>query len=137
MDPTARHIVISTANGDNYYLFHTWRKAKELTRLKGIIITSVGWNKYADGNSTHEILIGTLDGLVYETYLEPSDEFFRREERYLHQIYQLESNSKKITGLQFERFPVDRSKYLVMLTTPTRLYHFTGHVHHQTCPMRP
>ncbi|OBZ89341.1 Vacuolar protein sorting-associated protein 18 [Choanephora cucurbitarum] len=132
MDPTARHIVISTANGDNYYLFHTWRKAKELTRLKGIIITSVGWNKYADGNSTHEILIGTLDGLVYETYLEPSDEFFRREERYLHQIYQLESNSKKITGLQFERFPVDRSKYLVMLTTPTRLYHFTGHVHHQS-----
>lgn len=132
MDPSARHVIVTTTNGENYYLFHTWRKAKELTRLRSIFITSVGWNKQTSGNSTHEILIGTVDGRVYETYLEPSDEFFRKEERYLHCIYQLESTSRKITGLQFEQFPANRTKYLIMLTTSNHLYHFTGHVRQQS-----
>lgn len=33
-----------------------------------------------------------------------------------------------ITGLHFERFPSNRRKYLIMLSTPTRLYQFVGSV---------
>lgn len=37
-----------------------------------------------------------------------------------------------ITGLHFERFPSNRRKYLIMLSTPTRLYHFVGSVRYTT-----
>jgi hypothetical protein len=65
---------------------------------------------------------------VLETYLEPTDEFFRREEKYVIQLFSLHESSMPITGLHFERFPSDRRKYLIMLSTPTRLYHFVGSV---------
>lgn len=78
--------------------------------------------------TTREILIGTSEGIVYETWLEPNDEFFRREEKYVFQVFSLHEPKMAITGLSFERFPSDRHKYLVMLSTPTRLYHFVGYV---------
>lgn len=34
LDPTGRHIIVTADNGDNYYLFHTWRRTKELAKLK-------------------------------------------------------------------------------------------------------
>lgn len=37
LDPTGRHIVVTTDTGDNYYLFHTWRRTKELAKLKVFI----------------------------------------------------------------------------------------------------
>lgn len=76
--------------------------------------------------TTREILIGSY-GHVYETCLEPNDEFFRREEKYVIQVFSLHNNMP-ITGLSFERYPSDRRKYLVMLSTPTRLYQFVGSV---------
>ncbi|KAL7317653.1 tethering complex subunit [Mucor circinelloides] len=130
LDPTGRHIIVTTDSGENYYLFHTWRRTKELAKLKGTVITSIAWNKRASlsSTSTREILIGTNNGIVYETCLEPTDEFFRREEKYLIQLFSLHEPNMPITGLHFERFPSDRRKYLIMLSTPTRLYHFIGSV---------
>ncbi|KAI7887643.1 Pep3/Vps18/deep orange family-domain-containing protein [Mucor mucedo] len=130
LDPTGRHIIVTTDTGDNFYLYQKWRRTKELAKLKGVVITSIAWNKRADMNSTttREILIGTSEGLVYETWLEPNDEFFRREEKYVIQVFSLHEPDMAITGLSFERFPSDRRKYLVMLSTPTRLYHFVGSV---------
>ncbi|KAG2207051.1 hypothetical protein INT46_009184 [Mucor plumbeus] len=130
LDPTGRHIIVTTCNGENYYLFHKWRRTKELAKLKGFVITSVAWNKRANlsSTSTREILIGTNNGIVFETCLEPTDEFFRREEKYLIQLFSLHEPNMPITGLHFERFPTDRRKYLIILSTPTRLYHFIGSV---------
>jgi len=34
LDPTGRHIIVTTCNGENYYLFHKWRRTKELAKLK-------------------------------------------------------------------------------------------------------
>lgn len=95
-----------------------------------MVITSIAWNKRANVSSTttREILIGTNGGIVYETCLEPNDEFFRREEKYVIQLFSLHESTMPITGLSFERFPSDRRKYLVMLSTPTRLYHLIGSV---------
>jgi hypothetical protein len=60
--------------------------------------------------------------------LEPTDEFFKREEKYVTQLFSLHESTMPITGLHFERFPSNRRKYLIMLSTPTRLYHFVGSV---------
>jgi hypothetical protein len=34
LDPTGRHIIVTTDTGDNYYLFQKWRRTKELAKLK-------------------------------------------------------------------------------------------------------
>ncbi|KAI8078651.1 Pep3/Vps18/deep orange family-domain-containing protein [Halteromyces radiatus] len=129
-DPTGRHLIITTDHEENYYLYEKWRRTKQLNKLKGISITSIGWNKQATlaDPSTREILIGTKKGLIYETVLEPTDEFFRREERYLEQVYSIHESTMPITGLHFEQFPVNNRKYFVMATTPTRIYQFVGFI---------
>lgn len=90
----------------------------------------MAWNKQATltDPSTREILIGTRNGLIYETCLEPTDEFFRREEKYFKQVYSIHESTMPITGLHFEQFPVNNRKYFVMATTPTRIYQFVGYV---------
>ncbi|KAI8059195.1 Pep3/Vps18/deep orange family-domain-containing protein [Gongronella butleri] len=129
-DPTGRHLLITTEHGENYYLYEKWRRTKHLSKLKGIVITSVAWNKQATlaDPSTKEILLGTKKGLIYETMLEPTDEFFRREQRYLEQVYSIHESTMPITGLHFEQFPVHTRKYFVLATTPTRIYQFVGFI---------
>ncbi|CAO3584041.1 unnamed protein product [Absidia cylindrospora] len=129
-DPTGRHLIITTDHEENYYLYEKWRRTKQLNKLKGMTIASIGWNKQATlaDPSTREILIGTKKGLIYETVLEPTDEFFRREERYLEQVYSIHESTMPITGLHFEQFPVNNRKYFVMATTPTRIYQFVGFI---------
>ncbi|KAF7727857.1 hypothetical protein EC973_006970 [Apophysomyces ossiformis] len=129
-DPTGRHLIITTDHGENYYLYEKWRRTKPLTKFKGVTISSIAWNKQATltDPSTQEILIGTKNGLIYEACLEPTDEFFRREEKYFKQVYSIHESTMPITGLHFEQFPVNSRKYFVLATTPTRIYQFIGFV---------
>ncbi|KAI7899794.1 Pep3/Vps18/deep orange family-domain-containing protein [Cokeromyces recurvatus] len=129
-DPTGRHLIITTDHGENYYLYEKWRKTKVLSKFKGIIITSIAWNKQATltDPSTREILIGTKNGLIYEACLEPADEYFKREEKYFKQVYSIHESTMPITGLYFEQFPVNNRKYFVMATTTTRIYQFIGFI---------
>ncbi|BGP21553.1 tethering complex subunit [Rhodotorula toruloides] len=88
VDPTGRHVVVSTTSGDNFYAFvgadlplptsgqSQKRKAKPLTRLKGAIIESIAWspssfpsNSAVSPFSTREILLGTSTGQILETTL--------------------------------------------------------------------
>ncbi|KAG0169863.1 hypothetical protein DFQ28_011330 [Apophysomyces sp. BC1034] len=129
-DPTGRHLIITTDHGENYYLYEKWRRTKPLAKFKGVTISSIAWNKQATltDPSTREILIGTRNGLIYEACLEPTDEFFRREEKYFKQVYSIHESTMPITGLHFEQFPVNNRKYFVLATTPTRIYQFIGFV---------
>ncbi|KAK5001841.1 hypothetical protein LTR28_012161, partial [Elasticomyces elasticus] len=80
LDPSASHLIVSTTQGENYYLHTQSRQPKPLSRLKGVHVESVAWNPSLPSSSTREILIGAADGNVYETYIETSTEFYRREE---------------------------------------------------------
>lgn len=40
LDPQGKHLIISCSNGDNYYVNHSWRKPKLLTRIK-VSLTSL------------------------------------------------------------------------------------------------
>ncbi|CAI2181674.1 1175_t:CDS:10 [Funneliformis geosporum] len=127
-DPTGRHLLITTEQGENYYLFEKWKKAKALSKFKGIIIESVGWNRFngsSSDTSTKKFLIGSRNGVIYEAEIEPTDEFFKKEEKYCKQVYSL-NESVPITGLRVEQFPVTSRKYFIVATTPTRLYQFVG-----------
>ncbi|KAI9279805.1 Pep3/Vps18/deep orange family-domain-containing protein [Sporodiniella umbellata] len=129
-DPTGRHLIITTDHGENYYYYEKWKKTKPLPKFKGIVITSIAWNKQAilTDPSTREVLIGTKNGLIYETCIEPNDEYFKKEEKYFKQVYSIHESTMPITGLYFEQFPVNNRKYFVMATTATRIYQFVGFV---------
>ena len=67
LDPSASHLVMSTTSGENFY-FHTQsQQPRYLGRLKGAQIESIAWNPALPTASTGEILIGCVDGDVYET----------------------------------------------------------------------
>ena len=132
MDPSGRHIIITSIQGENWYLFRTWKKPRQLKGFK-MVIESVAWNKSALLSSTHststrEILIGGRNGAIFEAVLDAEEDFFKSQERYLQSVFSLPERHP-ITGIKFDYFPPsDRKRALVLATTPTRIYQFSGPV---------
>ncbi|KAJ5665110.1 uncharacterized protein N7477_007558 [Penicillium maclennaniae] len=127
LDPSASHLIISTTLGENYYLHTQSRQPKALSRLKGVSIESIAWNPSLPTASTREILLGTTDGNVYETYIEPSTEFYRREEKYVTVVYKV-PDASPVIGLCAEPVPARPEQRRVMVATYGKLIHFLGRV---------
>ena len=125
LDPSASHLIITTTLGENYYLHTQSRQPKALSRLKGVSIESIAWNPSLPTASTREILLGTTDGNVYETYLEPSTEFYRREEKYVTAVYKV-PDSSPVTGVCAELDPSKPDQRRVLVATYGKLLHFLG-----------
>ncbi|KAF1346442.1 Pep3/Vps18/deep orange family-domain-containing protein, partial [Delphinella strobiligena] len=124
LDPSASHLIISTSIGENYYLHTQSRQPKQLARLKGVQIDSVAWNPSQPTASTREILIGATDGNVYETYIEPSTEFYRREEKYVKNVYNVSDGA--VIGLWSDSVAGRSDMRRVVIATPNRVLHFVG-----------
>ena len=130
LDPSGRHLIITSTQGENWYLFRGWKKPRQLKSIK-LVIESVAWNKSALLNSTHststrEILIGGRNGTIYEAVLDAQEDFFKSQERYFQSVFALPERHA-ITGIRFDFFPpMDQSKALVLVTTATRIYQFVG-----------
>lgn len=136
MDPSGRHLVITSLEGENWYLFRSWKKPKQLKTFK-MVIESVAWNKAALLSSSHltstrEILIGARNGTIYEAVLDAQEDFFKSQERYLSAVFTLPER-QPITGINFDFFPsMDPKKALIVVITTSRIYQFSG-----TLPRRP
>ncbi len=126
LDPSASHLIITTTLAENFYLHTQARTPKPLSRLKGVPIDSVSWNPSQPTASTREILVGAADGNVYEVYIEPSSEFYRREERYLKSVYK--TNQGPVTGLWTDIVPGKTDLRRVVVATPSAVLHFVGKV---------
>lgn len=124
LDPSASHLIISTTLGENFYLHSQSKQPKALGRLKGISIESIAWNPSQPTASTREILIGATDGHVYEIYIEPASEFYRREERYCTQVWKIPDGA--VTGLWTETIDGRADVRRVILASHTRLCHWIG-----------
>ncbi|KAK5663946.1 hypothetical protein OQA88_158 [Cercophora sp. LCS_1] len=126
LDPTASHLIVCTALGDNYYLHSQSRQARPLPRLKGVSIESIAWNPALPTASTREILIGASDGNIYEGYIETATEFYRKEEKYLKNLQKLPDGP--ITGLWVDSLPGRADMRRVLISTQSRLFHLVGKV---------
>ena len=130
IDPSGRHFVITSLEGENWYLFRSWKKPKQLKTFK-MVIESIGWNKAALLSSSHltstrEILIGARNGAIYEAVLDAEEDFFKSQERYLSVVFTLPER-QPITGINFDFFPsIDPKKALIVAITTSRIYQFTG-----------
>ncbi|KAG6888839.1 hypothetical protein C0992_007397 [Termitomyces sp. T32_za158] len=130
MDPSGRHIVITSIQGENWYLYRGWKEPKRLKGLK-MVIESIAWNRPAllsasHSTSTREILIGGRNGTIYEAVLDAEEDFFKPYERYLQTVFSLPERHP-ITGIKFDFFPpADPKRALVIATTASRIYQFVG-----------
>ena len=126
LDPTASHLIINTTLGENFYLHSQSKQPKALARLKGVSIECVAWNASQPTASTREILIGATDGSVWEAYIEPSTEFYRREERYATQVWRAQEGA--VTGLWTDTFPGRADTRRVVVATPSKIHHIIGKI---------
>jgi hypothetical protein len=126
LDPSASHLIVTTTLAENYYLHTQSRAPKALSRLKGVAIESISWNPSQPTASTREILVGASDGNVYEVFIEPSSEFYRREERYLKSVYS--TTDGPITGLWTDIIPGRQDLRRVIIATPSTFVQFAGKV---------
>jgi vacuolar protein sorting-associated protein 18 len=130
LDPSGRHLLITSTQGENWYLYRGWKKPRQLKSFK-MVMESVAWNKPAllsssHATSTREILIGGRNGTIHEASLNAEEDFFKSQERYLQPVFSLPERHP-ITGIKFDFFPpTDPKKALVIVTTPSRIYQFVG-----------
>lgn len=77
LDPTGNHLIISMESEDNYYLHRNWKKPKVMSKMKGVVIESVAWDRSNnDPLNTKDILIGSSKGRIFETQIEANDKAF-------------------------------------------------------------
>lgn len=91
---------------------------------QGVLIESVAWDRSERGDSTNRrALLGSTSGFVYECRIDKAT-------RAVNKVFDM-NEAVPITGLEFIAFPgrVEPQKYLVILTTPTRLYQYIGAGH--------
>ena len=129
LDPSASHLVVSTTLGENYYLHTQSRQPKALAKFKGVQIESVAWNPSQPTASTREILIGASDGTIYETYIEPSTEFYRREEKYVKNVYNPQDGA--VVGLYADMLSTKPDTRRILVATQHKLCHFAGRIQRQ------
>jgi hypothetical protein len=128
LDPTASHLLICTAMGENYYLHSQSKHPRALGRLRGVTIESVAWNPSHPTASTREILIGASDGNIYEAFIETSTEFYKKEVKHLKNLHRLPDGP--ITGLWVDDLHGKSDMRRVVIGTQSRLFHLTGRISH-------
>lgn len=126
LDPTASHLIICTALGENYYLHSQSRQPRPLGRLRGVSIESVAWNPSLPTASTREILLGASDGNIYETFIETSNEFYKKEVKHLKNLHKLPDGP--ITGLWVDNLQGKSDIRRVVIGTQSRLFHLVGKI---------
>lgn len=128
LDPSASHLIICTAHGENYYLHTQSRQPRPLSRLRGVLIEAIAWNPGLPTTSTREILIGASDGNIYEAYIETVAETYRKEDKYVKLL--LKIPDQPITGLWIDF--IDETQFpatgRVLIATKYKLFHLVGKV---------
>ncbi|KAK5121856.1 hypothetical protein LTR85_004427 [Meristemomyces frigidus] len=124
LDPSASHLIISTTLGENFYLHTQSRQPKAIAGLKGVQIESIAWSPSQPTASTREILVGAADGSVYETYIEPTTEFYRRQEKYVKNVYNPQDGA--VVGIYADVLSARPETRRVLLATAHKLLHFSG-----------
>ncbi|XP_048594188.1 vacuolar sorting protein 18-like [Brassica napus] len=127
VDPGGSHCVATVTGvggAETFYTHAKWPKPRVLSRLKGLLVNAVAWNKQQITEvSTKEIILGTQDGQLFEMAVDEKD----KREKYIKFLFELEELPEAFMDLQMETANISSGmRYYVMAVTPTRLYSFTG-----------
>ncbi|KAL4620309.1 hypothetical protein ACB092_06G144700 [Castanea dentata] len=127
VDPGGSHCiatVVGSGGVDTFYTHAKWIKPRVLTKLKGLVVNAVAWNRLLITEaSTKEVILGTDNGQLHEIAVDEKD----KREKYIKFLFQLEELPEAFMDLQMETASImNGTRYYVMAVTPTRLYSFTG-----------
>ncbi|KDP24193.1 hypothetical protein JCGZ_25850 [Jatropha curcas] len=127
VDPGGSHCiatVIGNGGAETYYTHAKWNKPRVLTKLKGLVVNAVAWNRQQITEaSTKEVILGTDNGQLHEIAVDEKD----KREKYIKFLFQLTELPEAFMDLQMETANLSNgTRYYVMAVTPTRLYSFTG-----------
>uniref|UniRef100_A0A8C8FS21 Pep3/Vps18 beta-propeller domain-containing protein n=1 Tax=Oncorhynchus tshawytscha TaxID=74940 RepID=A0A8C8FS21_ONCTS len=131
LDPTGSHLVISLSTSECLYLNRNTQKVRSLSRWRGHLIESVGWNKLLrTETNTGPILVGTSQGIIFEAEISASEGslFNTNPDQYFKQVHSLEEDGRPapVCCIEVERGP--ESKVVIIATTRKRLFQFVGRV---------
>lgn len=124
LDIHGDHLLVNTESGETFYFsarnLRTGGKGRLISRLNNLHLEVVAWNPDSTIAATKEILLGTHDGSVLETYIEFSD--YIPNARYLRQLRNFGS---PIIGLHVEKSGDSRD---VLVATHTAVTVFSGNI---------
>ncbi|XP_077366593.1 vacuolar protein sorting-associated protein 18 homolog [Festucalex cinctus] len=131
LDPTGSHLLISMSTSECLYLNRNTQKVRSLSRWRGHLVESVGWNKLlGNDTSTGPILVGTGQGVIFEAEISATEGslFNTNPDQYFRQVHSLEEDGKPapVCCLEVERGL--ENKYFIIATTRKRLFQFVGKV---------
>ncbi|KAL9453512.1 hypothetical protein AB3S75_009170 [Citrus x aurantiifolia] len=127
VDPGGSHCIatiVGSGGAETFYTHAKWSKPRVLSKLKGIVVNAVAWNRQQITEaSTKEIILGTDTGQLHEMAVDEKD----KREKYIKLLFELNELPEAFMGLQMETASLSNgTRYYVMAVTPTRLYSFTG-----------
>ncbi|EFO24069.1 hypothetical protein LOAG_04416 [Loa loa] len=126
LSPNGRHAIISTTGADNFYLNLKHDSAKQLRKLKGHVVSSVGWNmEISTDNETGFIVLGTTKGSLFESSVITSGTV-----AYVRELTSNLSGVKdlSVTGIEMCQCEDEnqKAKWAVFVCLPGRLYCLSG-----------
>lgn len=127
VDPGGSHCiatVVGPGGAETFYTHAKWTKPRVLSKLKGLVVNAVAWNRQQITEvSTKEVILGTENGQLHELAVDEKD----KKEKYIKFLFELAELPEAFMGLQMETASIiSDTRYYVMAVTPTRLYSFTG-----------
>ncbi|XP_061467392.1 vacuolar protein sorting-associated protein 18 homolog isoform X1 [Rhineura floridana] len=131
LDHTGSHLIIALTTSECLYLSRSAQKVRILSRWKGHLIESVGWNKFLGSEmNTGPILVGTSQGHIYEAEVSASEGslFGTNSDQYFRFIYNLEEEAgpTPVCCLEIER-GIDGKCFIIAITSK-RLFQFVGKI---------
>ncbi|KAK6919503.1 Pep3/Vps18/deep orange [Dillenia turbinata] len=127
VDPGGSHCiatVLGNGGAETYYIHAKWNRPRVLSKLKGLVVNAVAWNRQQITEaSTREVVLGTDNGQLHEIAVDEKD----KKEKYIKFLFELTELPEAFMGLQMETATLSNgTRYYIMAVTPTRLYSFTG-----------
>ncbi|XP_029454450.1 vacuolar protein sorting-associated protein 18 homolog [Rhinatrema bivittatum] len=131
LDSTGSHLLIALNTSECLYLNRNTQKVRTLSRWKGHLVESIGWNKFlGTETNTGPILVGTVQGQIYEAEITASEGglFSTNPDQYFRLVYTLSEDGgpTPVCCLEVERGI--EGKYFIIATTRKRLFQFVGKI---------
>ncbi|VDK67499.1 unnamed protein product [Litomosoides sigmodontis] len=126
LSPSGRHAIVSTAGADNFYLNLKHDSAKQLKKLKGHVISSVGWNmEISTDNETGFIVLGTTKGSLFESSVVSNGTV-----SYVRELTNNLSGIKdlSVTGIEMCQCDDENQRWALFVCLPGRLYCLSGQI---------
>ena len=76
LDKSGKHLLVATESQELYYYSRASKKFRAINKVKGNLVTAVGWNRNANERSTDAIFVGTKKGSLFELCINTSNEGF-------------------------------------------------------------